>query len=85
MLSLTPSDPAPTRFPWEEGHACPEDRALGLELQLIELVHERDALAAAAPPERLERLDEQIDATMNDLAAAAAAAATTWPGSVPAA
>lgn len=28
--------------PWQEGHAAPEDRAVGLELQLIELVHRRD-------------------------------------------
>jgi hypothetical protein len=50
MFAIHPK-PAP-HHPWEEGHADPADRAVGVELQLIEL-H-----ADAASPEARELLDE---------------------------
>ena len=79
MLFMTRTDDAATRFPWEEGHACPEDRALGLELELIELVH---ALEDADPVTAVH-LDRQIETAMTDLAHEATVAARTWPGPAP--
>jgi hypothetical protein len=37
VLELTTDEPAP----WTDGHASPEDRALGFELELIELERRR--------------------------------------------
>jgi hypothetical protein len=55
--------------PWFDGHASPEDRALGYELELIELERRRrevpDGTARAA------ELDVEIAAVRNDLAAVA--------------
>lgn len=76
MLFMTRTDDAPTRFPWEEGHACPQDRALGLELELIELVHALDGADRA----QAAQVEAQIEAAMTDLANEAAAAAASWPG-----
>lgn len=79
MLFMNRTDDTATRFPWEEGHACPQDRALGLELELIELVHALDG----ADPVRAAQLDQQIEAAMADLASEAAVAAESWPGPAP--
>lgn len=70
MLALKP--PATHRtFPWQDGRACHEDRAMGLELELIELVRQRDeaepSVAAA------ERVDDLIDDVMRRLAVEASA------------
>lgn len=54
------------QFPWEEGRAAPEDRALGLELELIELVRRRDDIADAADPESVA-LDREILAVQDEL------------------
>lgn len=55
-------------FPWEQGRAAPEDRALGLELELIELVHRRDVLHDDRSIEA-RGLEREIDQTMGRLAA----------------
>ena len=70
MIALKPTTVPQPRFPWEEGRACREDRAMGLELELIELVQRRRSAAAHGDP--VERLDDQIDEVMSDLAAEAA-------------
>jgi hypothetical protein len=73
MLSPKPSTAAATTFPWQEGHACREDRAMGFELELIELVNRRKiAESAGDPVDVLGALDAQIEATMIDLATEAA-------------
>ncbi|MCU1496234.1 MAG: hypothetical protein JWM47_187 [Acidimicrobiales bacterium] len=53
-------------FPWEEAHAAPEDRAVGLELELIELVARRRALSRADDGEAA-LLDAEIDRTLAEL------------------
>lgn len=53
-------------FPWEEGHAAPEDRAVGIELELIELVHRRELIPSASDPEALV-LDQAIEQTLERL------------------
>lgn len=53
-------------FPWEQGIAAPEDRAVGIELELIELVHQREMIPDAADPEAIA-LDEAIDQTLERL------------------
>lgn len=60
--------PAPTTgpFPWEEPHAAPEDRAVGLELELIELVRRRGDIPDATAPEA-EVLDREIEDTLAQL------------------
>lgn len=59
---------APTTgpFPWEEAHAAPEDRAVGLELELIELVRRRGDIVDATSPEA-QALDREIEATLTQL------------------
>lgn len=52
-------------LPWEEGHAAPEDQAVGLELELIELVTRRKALPGDDPAAR--PLDAEIDETLTRL------------------
>ena len=52
--------------PWEAPHAAPEDRAVGLELELIELVHRRDEVSEHNDLER-ERLDGEIAQVVQDL------------------
>lgn len=53
-------------FPWEGGHAAPEDRAVGIELELIELVHRRELIPRASDPEAV-MLDQAIDQTLERL------------------
>ena len=55
----------PQTFPWEIGHATPQDRAMGLELELIELGRRRQAVLVG-DPEAL-RLDGEIDRTSAEL------------------
>ncbi len=78
MLSMTRPTETRDRFPWEEGRACPEDRALGIELELIELVHQREVADADRDVVHVREIDEQIDATMDDLVAVAASAAAAY-------
>ncbi|CAN5838431.1 hypothetical protein BH23ACT2_BH23ACT2_15890 [soil metagenome] len=58
--------PADGPFPWEEAHAAPEDRAVGLELELIELVRRRDDIGDASDPEVVQ-IDREIDAVVAEL------------------
>lgn len=58
--------PAPPH-PWEQAHAAPADRAVGLELELIELVHRRGTGEAPADATTVE-VDAQIDQVLADLA-----------------
>lgn len=55
-----------TPHPWEVAHAAPEDRALGLELELIELVRRRGGATAPEPAEAA-KLDAEIERTLADL------------------
>ena len=55
-----------TPFPWEVAHAAPEDQAVGLELQLIELVARRRAIRDDADPEAAT-LDAEIEAVLGEL------------------
>ena len=53
---------APSRrpiFPWQVPHACAEDRAMGLELELIELVRSRSL--ARDRGRSVEPFDRDID------------------------
>lgn len=59
-------DPAAGPFPWEEAHAAPEDRAVGLELELIELVARRTSIADQHDGEAVA-LDAEIDRTLAEL------------------
>lgn len=68
MLALKP--PPPTPFPWQQPKACHDDRAMGLELELIELVRQRDETVADGGS--TEQLEAQIDDVMADLAEEAA-------------
>ena len=52
-------DDAHRLHPWEQGHAAPQDQALGLELELIELVRRRDDIRDATDPEA-RWLDDEI-------------------------
>ena len=58
-------------FPWEEAHAAPEDRAVGLELELIELVARRTSMPDDNGGEA-RALDHEIDETLAALGAVAA-------------
>lgn len=68
MLTLHRRPPAEgsSLHPWEAPHAAPEDRALGLELELIELVHRRDEVSEHNDLERA-RLDAEIGQVLADL------------------
>ena len=55
-----------TPFPWEVAHAAPEDQAVGLELQLIELVTRRRSIHDAVDPEAAA-LDVEIEAVLEEL------------------
>ncbi len=70
MMNNRPPTDSAQRFPWQEGRACREDRAMGLELELIELVHRREIAEAVGDP--LAALDAAITATMTELASEAA-------------
>jgi hypothetical protein len=53
-------------FPWEEAHAAPEDQAVGLELELIELVQRRTSIPDENDGEAVA-LDREIDQTLTAL------------------
>lgn len=57
---------APAPFPWEIGHAAPEDQALGLELELIELNRRRRAIRDPRDAEAIA-LDTEINAVLDAL------------------
>lgn len=50
---------------WAEGHASPEDRALGLELELIELERRRHQVAEGSG--HAQELDAEIEAVRREL------------------
>lgn len=58
--------------PWQSGHAAPEDRALGLELELIELVRQRSDAEAESDRVVADRLETEIDGVLRELADVAA-------------
>ena len=51
-------DPAADETPWADGHASPEDRALGLELELIELQRRRTEHLDGTPG--ADAIDDEI-------------------------
>lgn len=53
-------------YPWESTHAAVEDKALGLELELIELVRRRNDIADATDPDA-RILDAEIDWLLAEL------------------
>lgn len=53
-------------YPWESTHAAVEDKALGLELELIELVRRRNDIPDAADPDA-RILDAEIDWLLAEL------------------
>ena len=55
---------------WADGHAAPEDRALGLELELIELQRRRDELAPDHPENG--RIDREVAEVLDELVAVTA-------------
>lgn len=64
---LDPGQP----YPWEQPRAAPEDRAVGLELELIELVHDRGS--DLAPQDAATReVDQEIEEVLDELADVAA-------------
>lgn len=56
-----------TPFPWEVARAAPEDQAVGLELQLIELVTRRRSIRDDADPEAV-LIDAEIEVVLDDFA-----------------
>lgn len=58
---------------WATGHAAPEDRALGHELELIELQRRRGELAPDHP--EVARLDREIALVVDQLVRASTEAA----------
>lgn len=64
--SPRPAAPTTGPFPWEQAHAAPEDRAVGLELELIELVARRQSMVDTYDGEA-EALDAEIDRTLGEL------------------
>lgn len=62
----------PDTAPWQSGHAAPEDQALGLELELIELVRQRAEAVGDGNSVTVDRLDADIDGVLHELAAVAA-------------
>lgn len=51
--------------PWTDGHASPEDRALGFELELIELMRRRSEVEEGTP--EAVALDDEIASVRRDL------------------
>ncbi|MEO6989679.1 MAG: hypothetical protein ABI239_13655 [Aquihabitans sp.] len=64
--SLAPPTQTDAPFPWEVAHAAPEDQAVGLELQLIELVARRRSIRDDADPEAVS-IDAEIEIVLTDL------------------
>lgn len=68
-MHRTPNAPptqTDTPFPWEVAHAAPEDQAVGLELQLIELVARRRSIRDDADPEAVF-IEAEIELILDDL------------------
>lgn len=55
--------------PWFDGHASPEDRALGYELELIELLRRRSEVRDGTT--EAARLDAEMEAVRSELVAVA--------------
>ena len=70
MLTVKPSTPPTPSFPWQRARACHDDRAMGLELELIELVRRRKVAAHEGVP--TDVLEREIEEVMAALAAEAA-------------
>jgi hypothetical protein len=52
-------------YPWERPAVLPEDRAMGLELELIELGHERDEAESEGQP--TAPIEAEIDDVLEEL------------------
>lgn len=52
-------------YPWEVGHASPEDRAMGLELELIELEHTREVAEDHGDP--VAPIEDEISEVIEEL------------------
>lgn len=71
MSSSGPDDPpledqpAEESYPWTQAAVLPEDRAMGLELELIELEHER--AEARSEGARTAPIDAEIDDVRHEL------------------
>lgn len=82
LLHLRRTDQHAEPFPWEGGHAAPEDVATGLELELIELVHRRSlALRYGDPTDELDREIERTTLELDQVSVSAAVLAA--PTAVP--
>ena len=57
---------APETYPWEVGHAAGEDRAMGLELELIELQRTRELAEEHGEP--VDPIEEEITEVLGELA-----------------
>ena len=61
-------DPTAPAVPWESGHAAPEERALGLELELIELRRRRaEVRDESADASALDREITAVTAELSSL------------------
>lgn len=69
MQSDAEPDDAPEPYPWETSAVLPEDRAMGLELELIELEHERDeAEHEGGPTAPIDEEIAEVRHTLEDVA-----------------
>lgn len=64
MLAFRHRHDDSTKHPWQQVHAAPADRAVGLELQLIELHHQRET----ADVEHIAAVDAEILVVIEELA-----------------
>ena len=73
---MATNDESNVRFPWQTGRAWSEDRAMGLELELIELVRLREVARDEGAVHAVTGLDERIEDTM--IALASVPTVATW-------
>lgn len=59
------ADEEPAAYPWETSTVLPEDKALGLELELIELEHERGEAELEGGP--TGPIEAEITEVLHDL------------------
>lgn len=64
MLAFRHHHDDSAEHPWQRGHATPADRAVGLELQLIELHRQRKT----ADEEHIAAVDAEIMSVIEELA-----------------
>lgn len=64
MLAFHRTHTEPAEHPWQQAHAAPADRAVGMELQLIELNHRRNTTDEA----EIRAVDAEIVEVIAELA-----------------